>query len=72
VPLRVGTDADGAGRRNAFAMTFTLDPLALQAAMLLASLFMVLLGIGWKRLAWRTVECPVCHHPRRSCTCHWL
>ena len=53
-------------------MSLSLDPLALEAAILLASLFMVLLGINWKRLAWRSVDCPVCHRPRRSCICKWL
>jgi hypothetical protein len=39
---------------------------------LIAGFLMVVAGVGKKRLRWRTVECPVCHHPRGSCTCRWL
>jgi hypothetical protein len=42
------------------------------AAIVVASLLMIVAGLGKKRLRWRTVECPVCHHPRGSCTCRWL
>jgi hypothetical protein len=45
---------------------------SLPAGALLASFLMVFAGVGKKRLRWRTVECPVCHHPRGSCTCRWL
>lgn len=41
-------------------------------AIVVASVLMIVAGVGKKRLQWRTVECPVCHHPRGSCTCRWL
>jgi len=48
------------------------DPVALQVAALLAGILMTVAGVHKKRLRWRSVECPVCHHPYRSCTCRWL
>jgi len=33
---------------------------------------MVLAAVDRKQLRWRTVHCPVCGHPRSSCTCKWL
>jgi hypothetical protein len=42
------------------------------AAAVVASLLMVVAGVSKKRLSWRSVECQVCHHPRRLCTCQWL
>jgi len=42
------------------------------AAALIASCLMIVAGVATKRLRWRMVECPVCHHPRGSCTCRWL
>jgi len=41
-------------------------------AIVVASFLMIVAGVGKKRLQWRTIECPVCHHPRGSCTCRWL
>jgi hypothetical protein len=41
-------------------------------AVALAGFLMVVAGVGMKRLRWRVVECPVCHHPRQLCTCRWL
>ena len=45
---------------------------ALAATGLVAGFLMIVAGIGKRRLDWRTVECPVCHHQRGSCTCRWL
>ncbi|MFZ1881730.1 MAG: hypothetical protein WAU41_16420 [Gaiellaceae bacterium] len=42
------------------------------AAVIVASFLMIAAGMSKKRLGWRSVECPVCHHPRGSCTCRWL
>jgi hypothetical protein len=39
---------------------------------LVASFLMVVAGVRKKRLRWRTVECPTCHHPLDSCSCRWL
>lgn len=45
---------------------------ATSAAIVVASVLMIIAAVDKKQLRWRTVECPVCHHPRRSCTCRWL
>ncbi|HUK98140.1 MAG TPA: hypothetical protein VLV46_10825 [Gaiellaceae bacterium] len=45
--------------------------LAVPAVAVVASLLMVVAGLGEKQLLWRTLRCPVCHHPRSDCTCRW-
>jgi hypothetical protein len=48
------------------------SPLVAPAAIVVASFLMIVAGVGKKQLHWRTVECPVCHQVRGSCTCRWL
>lgn len=45
--------------------------ISLLVAAAVASLLMIVAGIGEKRLRWQTAKCPVCHHPRTACTCRW-
>lgn len=71
--LRGFPDASGAGRGDARVMNLiATTTFSLPAMALIAGFLMVVAGVGKKRLRWRTVECPVCHHPRGSCTCRWL
>lgn len=53
-------------------MNLLSDPAAAQVVALVAGLLMTVAGVGVKRLRFGRVECPVCHHPRSSCTCRWL
>jgi hypothetical protein len=53
-------------------MYFATDPITMTTAALVASVLMILSGMGKNRLRRRYIECPVCHHPRGSCTCRWL
>jgi hypothetical protein len=48
------------------------NPAFVDIVALIATVLMVFAGVTQKRFRWRTVECPVCHHPRSSCTCRWL
>ena len=63
---------DASARHAHIMMSLSTNPGAVTAAAVVASFLMVLAGVGKKQLRWRTVECPVCHHPRGSCTCRWL
>ena len=53
-------------------MPLPTSPVIASIATVIASFLMVLAGVRKKQFRWRTVECPVCHHPRGSCTCRWL
>ena len=68
--LRVSPDARRAGERDDDSMLFTAS--STPVASLIAGLLMVYAGLGKKRLGWRRAECPVCHHPLKSCTCRSL
>ncbi|MGZ4392772.1 MAG: hypothetical protein ACXVRK_11740 [Gaiellaceae bacterium] len=49
-----------------------MNPVAGPVTTVSVGFLMVVAGVAMKRLRWRTVECPVCHQPRGSCTCRWL
>ncbi|HEY2326113.1 MAG TPA: hypothetical protein VGH52_01370 [Gaiellaceae bacterium] len=47
-------------------------PLAIATlVVVLASYIMLTAGTAKRRLVWRNPRCPVCHHPRSNCICHW-
>jgi hypothetical protein len=48
------------------------DPAALAGLAGLAAFLMTVSGLSLKRLRLRVGQCPVCHHPKPRCTCHWL
>jgi len=54
-------------------IVFPTDPLTATSATAIASVLMVLSGVGKRRLRWRAGRvCPVCHHRQGACTCRWL
>jgi hypothetical protein len=50
---------------------YPADPLAIAVLVAVAAYLMTCAGVGKKTLRFRTTTCPVCHHPRRLCTCRW-
>lgn len=53
-------------------LSTTSSPMTQLAALVFASLLMVLVGNAKKRLVVKSARCPVCHRDRRRCTCRWL
>jgi hypothetical protein len=59
-------------RRKLIAMNlYPADPLAVAVLVAVAAYLMTCAGVGKKTLRLRSTTCPVCHHPRRLCTCRW-
>lgn len=60
------------GRENARMSLLAATSISIPAAIAVASFLAIVAGVGKKQVLWRSVQCPVCHHPRGSCTCRWL
>jgi hypothetical protein len=50
---------------------YPADPVAVAVLVAVAAYLMTCAGVSKKTLRLRSTACPVCHHPRRLCTCRW-